>query len=92
MAVSDSSLDHAKNNASMDNSNDYIKQGSKGKKGKKGKRVNKEIKLTPISELKGIQPEIKNFRHKDIGKAHKEFLVKRVQDFPGLVDVGCPVP
>jgi hypothetical protein len=42
-----------------------------------------------MQPLKGIEKYIKGFKEEDLDKAHKEFLVKRIQDFPEFLDLPC---
>lgn len=43
-----------------------------------GKGKTKKKILVKMEPLKGLQPFVKDFKEEDMGKAHKEFLVKRV--------------
>ena len=38
-------------------------------------------------QFKGLEGFVKDFKAEDQGKAQKEFLVKRIQDFPKFLDI-----
>jgi hypothetical protein len=47
------------------------------------------FKMENIAEIqfKGLEGFVKDFKAEDQGKAQKEFLVKRIQDFPKFIDI-----